>query len=320
MSTLHLACAADEKYLPHCATMLHSVFASTTGVDIIVHFTHFPDFPRDKLATLSTFVREAGAQLHALSVDHETLARLPSTESLPPVVWQRVLLPELLPHLDKLLYLDSDLIALGSVKPLWDLDISGHYVAAVSNPMHEEMAGWPEKIGLPDSAAYFNSGVMLMNLSLLREHGSAERILQHAMEHPELVHWGDQCAMNVVLHASRYPLHPKWNLMNNFVTFKRGKELFSGATLAEGLADPQIVHFEGSPQAKPWHYRSEHPHRESYLMHRQQTPWPLLSLEGQSAVNFVKKYVLPRRLLSLLRKLKQWIADIRHPRHPGRRG
>lgn len=309
MSTLHLACAADEKYLPHCGAMLHSVFATTTGVDIVVHFTHFADFPPEKLAALSAFVSEEGAQLNPLRIDDEAIAGLPSTKALPAVVWQRVLLPRLLPNLDKLLYLDSDLIALGSVKPLWDLDISDYYVAAVSNPMHEEMAGWPEKIGLPNSAAYFNSGVMLMNLALLRDHGCVEKMVRHGFEHPDLVHWGDQCAMNVVLHTRRYELHPKWNMMNNFLTYRQGRELFPESTLAEAFADPQIIHFEGHLQGKPWHYRSEHPHRAAYLMHRRQTPWPLLSLEGQNTVNFVKKHLVPRRLLALLSKLRHWRQD-----------
>lgn len=320
MSALHVACAADAKYLPHCAAMLRSVFATTSEADIVVHFTHFPEFPRDELSALSDFVRNSGAHLDALCVDSDTLAQLPSTKALPPVVWQRVLLPRLLPFLDKVLYLDSDLIALHSVKPLWDIDISGYYVAAVTNPMHDEMRDWPQRIGLPDAGAYFNSGVMLLNLAMLREDDCVEKIIRHATVHPELVYWGDQCAMNVVLHDRRYPLHPKWNVMNNFVTYGRGSEFFSPAMLTEAIADPQIVHFEGSPQSKPWHYRSEHPQQEAYLRHRQQTPWPLQRLEGQNAVNFVKKRVLPPRLLASLRGLRQRHQNSRARRDGERRG
>lgn len=305
MKPLHLACAADEKYLPHCAAMLHSVFSTTGGAGIIVHFTHFPEFSREHLSALSNFVHDAGAEFDPICVDYETLAKLPSTAALPSVVWQRVLLPELLPNLDKVLYLDSDLIALGSVEPLWDLTISSSYIAAVSNPMHKEMADWPQRIGLPEPAAYFNSGVMLMNLALLRDHSCPERIIRHAVEHPELVHWGDQCAMNAVLHSRRHALHPKWNMMNNFVTYGRGEGLFDQVTLAEALADPLIVHFEGVPESKPWHYRSDHPYRESYRAHRRQTPWPLTSLEGRNAANVVKKRVIPQRVLVRLSRLRQ---------------
>src|SRR3954463_494532 len=173
MSTVHLACAADEKYLPHCATMLHSVLETASDADIIVHFTHFPAFPTKQLAVLSDFVSGAGGSLDPVCVDHETLAELPSTEALPSVVWQRVLLPALLSDLDKVLYLDSDVIALGSVEPLFEVDISDSYLAAVTNPMHELWTDWPERIGLPDEPSYFNSGVMLMNLDLLRKDGCA---------------------------------------------------------------------------------------------------------------------------------------------------
>ena len=308
MSSIQIACAADEKYLPHCAAMLHSVFATTIDAEIVVNFTHFSDFSPEKLEIFETFIHELGGRFNALCIANEDLAKLPSTEALPPVVWQRVLLPHLLPGLDKVLYLDSDLIVVGSIEPLWDFDVDGYFLAAVTNPMHEEMSGWPEKIGLPDEEAYFNSGVMLLNLALLRETGSAEKIVRQAVEHPELVHWGDQCAMNVLLFERRYRLHPKWNMMNNFSTFGRGGGLYSDATMAEALADPQIIHFEGPPQGKPWHYSSVHPQREKYRMHRAETPWPLDSLEGRNALNIVKKRLVPRRLLEALRSTRHRAA------------
>src|SRR3954462_2502873 len=84
-STLHVACAADEKYVPHCAAMLHSVFATTGGADIVVHFTHFPDFPAEQLSALTAFVNASGATMNTVCVEDSTLVGLPSTEALPPV-------------------------------------------------------------------------------------------------------------------------------------------------------------------------------------------------------------------------------------------
>ena len=304
MDILHIACASDEKYLPHCSAMLHSVLSKNKQEKIVIHFTHFPDFPKDKLNTLSAFISRNGAELNAICVSPESLGGLPCTATLPSIVWQRVLLPKLLPKLAKILYLDSDLIVLDSLRPLWGLDISDYYVAAVTNPMHKLMAGWPKKIGLPSSADYFNSGVMLMNLEKMRAQGSTEKIFRHAHDHPELIHWGDQCAMSVIFHKHRYPLHPKWNVMNNFMTHMLGEKIFSNITIKEALDNPQIIHFEGPPEGKPWHYLSKHPYRTTYLQHRLQTPWPLISLEGKNALNFIKKYLLPYSLLNFLRHLR----------------
>lgn len=305
MSLIHLACAADERYLPHCAAMLRSVFESNAADEVVVHFMHSREFPLNQLNTLSTFVTDAGAGWHGVCISDGLLTGLPSSENYPSVVWQRVLLPILLPDVDKVLYLDSDVIVLGSLLPLWNLDISDYYVAAVTNPMGDEMAGWPQWIGLPNAKAYFNNGVMVMNLRLLRADNATEKILRHGVEHPDKVYWPEQCAMNVVLHGRRYALHPKWNVMNNFITLRRGEDLISPLDLAEALARPQIIHFEGAQQTKPWHYRSEHPYRNVYLMHRQKTPWPLAQLEGRTAANFVKRRLVPARLLRVLSRLRQ---------------
>jgi lipopolysaccharide biosynthesis glycosyltransferase len=81
---------------------------------------------------LTSWVEALGAQITTHRVDEERLAGVPHSFSL--VTWYRVLLPELLPVLDRVLYLDCDLIVTDSLDPLLDVDISGHLVAAVTNP------------------------------------------------------------------------------------------------------------------------------------------------------------------------------------------
>jgi lipopolysaccharide biosynthesis glycosyltransferase len=45
--TMHVACAADERYVAHAAAMLHSLLTSNAGHDVAVHWLAPPDFPRD---------------------------------------------------------------------------------------------------------------------------------------------------------------------------------------------------------------------------------------------------------------------------------
>ena len=69
------------------------------------------------------------------------------------------LLAHLVPEIpDKVIYLDADTIFNGDIKELWDIDIS-----------NVEVAGRRDSFRI---TRYFQSGVMLMNMKLIRENGT----------------------------------------------------------------------------------------------------------------------------------------------------
>src|SRR5437879_3158835 len=81
-----------------------------------------------------------------------------------PSHWYRIFLPELLPELDRVLYLDADVIVVDSLIPLWNVDLSEDYLAAVTNVFQAAHVHRPVELGLAGPRAYFNSGVMVLNL------------------------------------------------------------------------------------------------------------------------------------------------------------
>ncbi len=94
---------------------------------------------------------------------------------------------------------------LDSLEPLWQLDLRGHYVAAVTNvfpPAYTERAA---ELGLPDRDAYFNAGVLLMNLELMRADRASAALLDYGVAHASELVLRDQDALNVVLGPRRLP-------------------------------------------------------------------------------------------------------------------
>ena len=77
----------------------------------------------------------------------------------------RLLLPELLPELDKILYLDCDIIVRQDLAQLWEkTDLADNYLAAIYEAAIEGQAERFRALGC-DPAKYFNSGFLLMNLA-----------------------------------------------------------------------------------------------------------------------------------------------------------
>jgi lipopolysaccharide biosynthesis glycosyltransferase len=295
VSKLVLGCGSSVEYVPHASAMLHSMLEQSGGLEVEAHYLHGPEMPADHMRALRNMVTRNGGTLVTHEMSNDRIAGLPEMEFIPANMWYRIYLPELLPDLDKILYLDADTIAVDSLAELWATELGEHYVAGVTNVFEPWNRGYPQALGLPDQGAYFNSGVLLMNLAIMREHNTTAALRDYALSAPkDRIAWGDQDALNVVLHDKRLRLHPRWNFMNSVATFPEAEELFGADAVREAREDPAIRHFEGPSVNKPWHYLCGREMRELYVGHRRRTPWPKVKREGLTPRN-VARLVLTGR-------------------------
>ena len=269
---LHVACAAEGAYDAHSAAMLHSVLTSGGPMDVHVHYLHGPAFPARSLARLERMVDGLGGGFSPHEVAPARVARLPVVEEFTVAMWFRILLPELLADTERVLYLDVDTLVVDDLGPLWRTDLSGSYVGAVTNVLMPHHRHRPGELGLSDDA-YFNSGVLLMNLEAMRADGCTQAIADYAAAGGPTLAWPDQDALNVVLGGRRTPLHPRWNAMNS-LQFPWAADVFGEDVVREARERPAIRHFEGPGQNKPWNRGSDPGDRARYLAHRRRTPWP----------------------------------------------
>ena len=285
---MHVAWAGDRAYVPHAAAALRSLTGHASGERIHAHFLHPSGTDTRCLEGLRSIA--AGGpltvELHAISPAQVT--GLPGWGRIPPTMWYRILLPELLPGVERVLYLDCDVLVLTSISPLWALDLTDSYLAAVTNVPEQHMLGHARELGLAGPERYFNSGVLLMNLELMRRDGCAAALRECALDRSGHLLWPDQDALNLVLGERRHALHPRWNLMNSIRSFPWSADLFAPGAVAEAIRDPAIIHFEGPRQNKPWHVLCDHPYRDAYLAHRRQTPWPRVRRDGVTPANMVR--------------------------------
>jgi lipopolysaccharide biosynthesis glycosyltransferase len=297
---LHVACGGSVEYLPHTATMLHSVLAQRDGLSVHVYHLHGPALPDKAARRLTEMVERNGGTISLVQIEDRDVADLPEivsragdwNSSAVAGMWYRTFLPELLPDVERVLYLDADTVAIDSLRALWATELGDAYVGAVTNVWEPWNASYPESLGL--SRPYFNSGVLLMNLELMRRDDCIGRIVRYGREHPDGLPWGDQDVLNVVLGERRVELHPRWNCMNSVLNFAWAAEVFGAAAVDEARASPGIRHFEGPSINKPWNVLCPWEGREVYRRHRRQTPWRWYMPEG----------VTPHNLLAYARILR----------------
>lgn len=290
MKVIQIACAADDKFLPHCAAMIDSVLSHHEAGRIAIHFLHDSFIDRDMLERLAEFVVRSGAGWQAHEVCEERRSEIEYNRRFGRVAWYRVLLPELLPDLSRVLYLDADTIVCRSLEDLWTMDMKGEPVAAVVNPLYPFMdKAFLSDLGV-DEGEYFNSGVLLMDLAQWRMLGLTDKVLS-AAKLLTAQEWPDQNALNYVFKSMWLPLNPKWNMQNTF--FDLPAHLLPSSARSFEPNNPSIVHFIGP--YKPWHYRCKHRLRYRYWESLKNTPWQNRAMEGFSFKNRVLR-LFPEQL------------------------
>lgn len=314
---IHVACASDEGYAPHAAVMIRSLLAANNPRDVTVHYLHAPGFDASVRETLRTWVESLGGAIRFHAVADSDVSSLPTPDGIPPAIWYRAFLPNLLPELDRVLYLDCDLVVLAPLGTIWDLPLTDSYVAAVSNVFVGETAGHARSLGLAPWQEYFNTGVLVLNLDRMRADGCTAKIMDYGrmldysegQTHP----WPEQDTLNVVLGERRVQLHPQWNCMNSMFLFSEAKGLFGQEKLSAAIRDPKILHFEGPSLAKPWHYLNKHPSRRLYAQYRTETPWPSFKVEGRTWWNmFLRPLPTSAQIALLVRWASARAAVDRH--------
>lgn len=282
---MRVAFAVDDRYLEHSAAMLWSIAASQPEARVDARLLCSPNVPQARIDAVTAMLEGTPISLTTHRIAAEAVDGLPSWGRIPTTMWYRVLLPELLPEADRVLYLDVDVVVLDALTPLWDVDLKNNYVGAVTNVPERHRLRHAAELGLRGPADYFNSGVLLMNLAAMRADDITSRLIACARRRRGELLWPDQDVLNLVLGPRRLALDPRWNLMNSIVAFPWAGELMDAGAIERAIADPGIVHFEGPAANKPWHLLCASPYRHAYRQARRQTPWPRYWPEGVTLPN-----------------------------------
>jgi lipopolysaccharide biosynthesis glycosyltransferase len=193
-----------------------------------------------------------------------------------------LVLPDLFPAIERVIYLDCDMLALQSLQPLWASDLDGAFVGAVSNVTHPDLRAHLNSLNITEPREYFNAGVLLLDLARWRSGGVTNELRHQASQRPPSL-WFDQDLLNRVFAGRWKHLHPRWNAMNSLWTWATwAQEIFGEQVLSEAKTNPAILHFEGPGICKPWHYLSDHPWRDPYRAMLAMTPWSQEPLEDRT--------------------------------------
>jgi lipopolysaccharide biosynthesis glycosyltransferase len=155
--------------------------------------------------------------------------------------YYRLLIADMYPAYDKVIYLDCDTVVLGDISELYETDLGEHYVGASPEQamLQTEVYGnYVERALGIDRRQFFNAGVLLINCRLFREHRVLEQFIDLLHRYTFVV-TQDEDYLNVICKNKVQWLSPAWNT-----------EVYGELPVKE--EEIKLIHY--IMVAKPWHF------------------------------------------------------------------
>ncbi|MEY5049347.1 MAG: hypothetical protein RLZZ175_2706 [Bacteroidota bacterium] len=251
---MHIAIAFDNNYLTPFYALIASIFSNNLSKSIVFHCIINDNVSIDEKKKIQTYILKHNSVVNFYSVDEEMLSKFVLGGTWTSSVYYKMFFPLLIKQpLKKLLYLDTDMIVVGDLEPLFNIDLESYALAAV----YDNYVKTQPEIGIVEEGKYFNSGMLLYNIPLWNEQMLSQKAIEYLNEFPQNIKFVDQCALNAILKDNWYKVHEKYNLIYSYIP-----ENISQKELNEFIKDVVVVHFT---LQRPWNLLCRNRLRKLYF-------------------------------------------------------
>jgi lipopolysaccharide biosynthesis glycosyltransferase len=279
---MEIVYASDDKFAWIMGVSMLSLMDNNQSIDSIRFHVLDDGINEENLENLTSIVKKYGRECVFYQI-HDTVEAVMKGKKTPRgsiSMFSRLFVGNILPgDLKKVLYIDCDTIVLGNLTEFWNIDFEDNILIAVNDCFSKLHRKW---IYLREDDAYFNSGVMLIDMNRWRNFNTEVKIIEAIKCFSELP-YGDQCLLNTVLSHKTKITHPKYNCLpypwgvsyQLLLKLRRPSFYYTQTEFNEASISPVIVHFatfflSPRPWTNGWIQNSFH---EKWRYYLSISPW-----------------------------------------------
>jgi lipopolysaccharide biosynthesis glycosyltransferase len=299
-SHVHTLLCTNALFLQHAAVCITSLLANNPNLffDIVIIHQPAETLEEAKLRrSLAQFPNHA-LSFRSFAIPPELVLPLIPLSHYTLDTYTRLWVGEFFPaDVNRVLYLDADMVVVGSIAALWQVDLGGALMGAVDIPGSDQGV---RLLGMRMEDGYFNAGMLIIDLQQWRATGASDVVVEYIQKNPERVTY-DQDALNACFRHRTKRLDYKWNVIRPFYREPTPLPL-APAEIKRIRQDALIIHFNGG--SKPWSYFCDHPRRSEYDRYLRMTEWRDYVPPDYTPLNRVRKAisaVLPQSIKDLFK-------------------
>lgn len=259
-----LVCCGDDRFAAPTAVLLRSVMDQADpnrNYDIVYLHNGLMDATRSRLASLGTAPNISLRTCDIRPIFEETGLFTENRQNFSPMAYARLLIPQILSDAySRALYLDGDMVAADDIGKLFDLSLEGcplgacrdlHLAVQSQRPdkaIRRRLAYTRDVLGIDRAEDYIISGMLLMDLKLLRREFPGQSLIALAKSRNWL--WHDQDVINCAFRGRIKLLPGCWNLCH-LADASKDLPAHLGQDYKADLKNCGIYHYAGAGE-KPW--------------------------------------------------------------------
>lgn len=291
---IHVILASDNYYFSYIYVAIKTLYLSNSHVKgLCVHYIE-QDVKEENLSLLKDMGKEFGRVVDIIKFDmpKEFDDALPAYGAASKTTYVKFWFASMFPDEDRVLYLDPDVLVMGPIDEMYNLDFNGNLIAGVI----ENLPWYHMKASLlSDTDSYINGGMVLCNLEGWRKENLEEKALDRLKDTTYNLNY-DQGILNELCKSKVLVLPPKYNALAEVFEFKDAAKImkrygfthyYTQEEVTEAVTNPVIIHFTGFLYGKPMSKKCTHPYTGYFQQQLAESPI-VFPLSNQD-VDFKKK-------------------------------
>lgn len=285
INTVHVALSCDDNYAPYAGVVIASALDSLDPAWNLECAVLHGGLSSVSIARLKGLANERLKIRFIDNSESRELEALPEMEHWTKAMYYRFLIADVFgSEVDRVIYLDCDLLIIRSLHYLYREDFNGTSMAVMENPGTHRL----KALQIQKSGMYFNSGVLLINLAAWRKIGILPAVVAVAEQLRGRLVNPDQDILNVIFDGDVRFIDQRWNVQVSMYS-KIQYDM-------QVLSKPWIVHF--TTGLKPWNAADPHPfsriYRSYVRMRKLDVPLSCITLVGlgKYPVRLFRRYIL----------------------------
>ncbi len=248
---INICLASDENYLQYMATTIVSILLTAEKTDKLHFYILCNQIPEKSKNYIKSLKKFKNFDITFLDLNIDEFASFPAGgPHISNTTYFRYKIAELCKDINKIIYLDCDIIVKQSLSELFKTDLTDYYLGGVEDVGYYYWKNYNPNFIYKDGF-YINAGMLLINLDEWRKNNLFDKLVNFTMKEADKIKIGDQDVINQVCKGKIKQLDYKWNVQDSFYREEPERAYNPNCKqIIQAAKKPAIIHYTNSK--KPW--------------------------------------------------------------------
>lgn len=235
MNYMNILITIDDNYIDYFYNLLFSLKKNNKSLFNI--FLVYSNLSKENINNIKEYICDNNiGKLNIIKFDIDSYNFHVNSSYITITAYIRLFAPLLInDDIDRLLYLDPDIICCSSIEEFYNIDFDNKTLIACENMFHEENYMKNINLGLNYDNIYFNSGVLIFNMKKYLKNINENMLIEFISDNSGILENNDQDVFNMLFYEDV-------KIANNTYNY----QIISNPL----KVDAALIHYAGSP--KPW--------------------------------------------------------------------